>query len=391
MAFFTRNDLTELVETRSSECVSIYLPTHRSAPESHQNPIRFGNLLGEVDRQLRDNGLKAAAVESLLEPAVVLKSDTHFWTHQRDGLAVFLADGFFRTLRLPRSFEEKAAVDDHFHVAPLLPLLQNNGRYHVLAVSQNSCRLFSGDRDDFEELEVEALPDDLKSALGWSREKQLNLHSMQQRPQKRSGDDTAMYHGHADENSLEADLEAYFRKVDTALKKALAGDDAPIVFAGVEASFPPYCDVTDLKQLVETPLTGNPDDLSLKKLHEKSWAIVEPQFRKHQKQMIEDFGGRAAHGTATGDLPAILTAARDGLVEALLIAEGASQSGTFCDESGTTVQNDECQDGDVDLIDLATLRTLNTGGDVVVIRPENMPDGLQVAALLRAPVDAVAS
>lgn len=390
MAFFTRSQLTELVETRSSECVSIYLPTHRTAPGSHENPIRFSNLLGQAEKQLRDNGMTAGDVKLFLKTAVELKVDSHFWTHQRDGLAVFVADGFFRTFCLPRTFQEKAAVDDHFHVAPLLPLLQNNGRYHVLAVSQKSCRLFSGDRDQFEELEVESLPDDLQSALGWARERQLNLHSMQQRPQHRGGDDTAMYHGH-EEDTTDVDLTAYFRKVDAALKKTLNGDDAPVVFAGVEASFPAYCEITDLKQLVETPLTGNPDDLSRKKLHQKSWGIVEPLFQKHKQKTLEDFGGRAAHGTATDDLPSILVAARDGLVETLLIAEGASQFGRFNDETGSTVQNDQQQDGDIDLIDLATLRTLNTGGDVLVFEPEKLPDEIKIGALLRAPIEAVAS
>ena len=386
MAFFTRRQLKELIEARSARCVSIYLPTHRAAPESHENPIRFGNLLGQAEQQLRDVGLKAAAVKTLLKPVAELKSDTQFWTHQRDGLAVFVADGFFRTFRLPRSFTEKVAVDDHFQVAPLL---QNNGRYHVLAVSQKSCRLFSGDRDQFEELEVDALPDDLKSALGWSRQKQLNLHSMQHQPQGRGGGDTAMYHGH-EVDSTQTDLAAYFRKVDPALQKALNGDDAPVVFAGVEASFPAYCDITDLKQLLETPLTGNPDDLSLKELHQKSWAIVEPLVRQQQERVLEEFGGRAAHGTATDDLQDILVSARDGLIETLLIAEGASQFGTFDDESGSTVQNNTKIDGDVDLIDLATLRTLNTGGDVLVFEPDKLPDHMQIGALLRAPIAAAA-
>lgn len=391
MAFFTRNQLRELIETRSSECVSIYLPTHRAAPDSHENPIRFSNLLGQAEHQLRDAGLKSATVKALLEPAAALKGDTHFWTHQRDGLAVFVAEDFFRTFRLPRSFREKAAVDDHFHVAPLLPALQNNGRFHVLAVSQKSCRLFSGDRDQFEELVVESLPDDLKSALGWSRERQLNLHSMQHRPHHRSGDDTAMYHGHDDETKHQADLAAYFRKVDAALKKALNGDDAPVVFAGVESSFPAYCDVSSLKQLVDTPLTGNPDDLSEQELHRKAWAIVEPLFLASQQERLDAYRGREVHGTATDDLPTILSAARDGLVETLLVRAGASQWGTFSDESGSTIQNNVQQDGDVDLIDLATLRTLSTGGEVLVFETDELPNECAVAALLRAPVEAVAS
>lgn len=391
MAFFTRYQLKELTESRSPECVSIYLPTHRAAPDSHENPIRFSNLLGEAEQQLKDAGVKSAAVKTLLKPAAELKADTHFWTHQRDGLAVFVADGFFRTFRLPRSFREKAAVDDHFHVGPLLPLLQNNGRYHVLAVSQKSCRLFSGDRDQFEELVVEALPDDLQSALGWSRERQLNLHSMQHRSRPGGRDDSAMYHGHEDEKTREADLAAYFRRVDAALKKALNGDDAPVLFAGVEESFPAYCEVTDLKQLFEKPLTGNPDDLTEQEMHRKSWEIVEPLFQASQQEKLEAFEGRKAHGSATQDLPTILTAARDGLVETLLITSGATQWGTFCDESGTTTQNNVQQEGDVDLIDLATLRTLNTGGDVLVFEPGGLPNDTEAAALLRAPVEAVAS
>jgi len=364
MAFFTRNDLGTLLDVRASECVSFYLPTHRSAPDSLQDPIRFSNLVTTAEQRLKEAGLRTADVRELLEPAEELKESSLFWTHQRDGLAVFLSKDFSRLWRLPTPVQEEVVVDDHFHVAQLLPLLQNNRRYHVLAVSPKSCRMFTGDRDDFEELAVETLPDDLQSALGWSREKQLNLHSMQP-----GSGGVAMYHGH-EEEAFDSDREAYFRQVDSALCHALDGDDAPVIFAGVEESFPAYRELTQLKQLVNKPLAGNPDNLSLQTLHEKSWALIRPLFRKRETQTLEAFTNQLAHGRATEELPAILAAARDGLVETLLISREPAE--------------------DDDLLDVATLRTLQTGGSVVTVPPEDLPHGQPAAALLRAPLAAIA-
>ncbi len=79
--------LAELASLRQPPCLSLYQPTHRRHPENQQDPIRFRNLVKELETSLRK---KYPAVEArlLLEPFQALAHDDDFWNHMSDGLAV---------------------------------------------------------------------------------------------------------------------------------------------------------------------------------------------------------------------------------------------------------------------------------------------------------------
>ncbi|MCA9111871.1 MAG: hypothetical protein KDA52_18100, partial [Planctomycetaceae bacterium] len=388
MDLFTRRQLDELLAVHVEPCISIYLPTHRTAPETAQDPIRFKNTLRAVNRELEQAGLISREIREQTKAVESWLHDADFWRHQSDGLAVFLTSEVLKRFRLPRSFPELYRIDNHFYVNPLLPLLQTNGTFYILAVSQNACRLFTGNRDTIEELQEANLPKDLRSALGWWRESQLNFHSMQRKPASRGGDDTAIYHGHQEETK-DSDLTAYFRKIDAGVTDALRGEHAPLIFAGVEYLYPIYSSVNNYPSLCEQAITGNPDDLQADDLHQAAWKIVHPLLQAQLHDVISDFMQRRSQGTATDDFSTVLTAARDGLVEALIIPQGIIQPGHFDGESGqidlatTTDENAE------DLIDKAVLLTLRSSGEVLAIEQELMPVEATALALLRAPQNAI--
>lgn len=45
----SKESLTELVGSRVAPCLSLYQPMHRRLPESQQDPIRFRNLVKELE------------------------------------------------------------------------------------------------------------------------------------------------------------------------------------------------------------------------------------------------------------------------------------------------------------------------------------------------------
>jgi hypothetical protein len=50
-------DVEQLASPGASPRVSIFLPTHRTGPETAQDPIRLRNLLSQADEDLRALGL----------------------------------------------------------------------------------------------------------------------------------------------------------------------------------------------------------------------------------------------------------------------------------------------------------------------------------------------
>lgn len=384
---FTRADLKRLARIDQHPCLSMYLPTHRAIPETRQDPIRFKNLIQQATEALIEAGCRRTEAEKILEPAESRRKDEAFWNHQSDGLAMFLAEGFSEEYRLRRSFEERVVVNNAFHVTPLLPLAHGNGRFHVLAISQNSCRLFRGDRDEIVELEVDELPADLQSALGWWREREVNFHSHFTGGRPGAGKDTAMFHGH-EEDDKQIDLTAYFRRVVKALRPETELRQTPLVFAGVEELYPIFKDVADDLTLIDGLVPGNPDRLSSKDLQRAAWKIVEPHYRADTDRLTESFYKLEKNGRATRALAAILPAARDGLVETLLLNADAEQPGVFNRETGQILSGEA--ENATDVLNLATILTLRTDGEVIP-SGEQLPDGVAAVAILRAPVDSIAT
>ena len=386
MDLFTREHLNHLLDVHADPCLSIYIPTHRSAPATAQDRIRFKNMLQQAKQELEERGFNQPAIREPLGPAEDWLNDSEFWRYQSDGLAAFLTESTHIRFRVSRAFQEQLRVADHFYVNPLLPLIQSNERFYLLAVSQNSCRLFAGCRDRIQVVEEADLPTDLQSALGRDRESELNLHSMQRRPASRGGDNTAIFHGH-EEETQDIDLEAYFRMVDAGLMDVLRGECAPLIFAGVDYLLPIYEGINSYRGLSKEAVTGNPDDIPIEELHRQAWGIVRPIVESRQRQAISEYMQRSSQGTAIDGIAMVLTAARDGLVETLIIPRDSSLPGHFDAKSGNVEfkpdRNTE------DLLDQATVWTLRNSGEVLAVEPKLMPNESRLLALLRAPRSAV--
>jgi hypothetical protein len=128
-------------------------------------PGALKNLIQEADRQLGDRGAGPHQARTLLEPAHVLLQDPAFWEHQAGGLAVFAAPGFARWFRLPIELPELAVVTRRFHLKPLLPYFQGDGRLFVLALSQHAVRLLAGSRNTVHEVDVGHMIRNARGAL----------------------------------------------------------------------------------------------------------------------------------------------------------------------------------------------------------------------------------
>src|SRR5690606_15056197 len=137
----------------SPPCLSLYQPTHRSHPANRQDPIRFENLVKSLGASLGQKYSKRD-IAPLLEPFRSLADDRALWNHTLDGLAVLRSADVFRVYRLQRPVPELAVVADTFHLKPLIRILQSADRYQVLGLSLKEIRLFDGNRDVLDEIEL---------------------------------------------------------------------------------------------------------------------------------------------------------------------------------------------------------------------------------------------
>ncbi|MDY6876506.1 MAG: hypothetical protein SWK90_09955 [Chloroflexota bacterium] len=386
MNMLTRDDLKTLLKKHKGPCVSVLMPTHRAGPEIQQDPIRLKNMLGEAEERLLASGLRTPEVKELLDPAEKLLQDSLFWRHQSDGLAIFLSPEVFHYYRLPLDFEELVVVTDRFHIKPLLPFLSGDGRFYILALSQNEIRLLQGTRYSASEVDLEDVPESLAEALRWDDpEKRLQWHT--QTGARADGKRAAIFHGHgvASADDPKDYILRYFHQVDEGLHDLLRGEEVPLVLAGVDYLLPLYKEANTYPHLVDKGIEGNPEELNAEELHEQVWAIVHPLFLAAQKEAAVQYRqlAGAGSGQASSDLKEVVPAAYHGRVETLFVAIGVQRWGTFDPNTNVVQLHSEAKPGDEDSLDFAAIQTLLNGGTVYAVKGEEVPGGSTLAAVFR--------
>jgi len=373
----SRDELETFLIRQPERCISIFMPTHRFGRETEQDPIRYKNLLQEVEKRLLAKGMRTPDVRALLEPTQALLQDANFWRYLSDGLALFFTADELHTYRLPLAFEELVVIGDRFHIKPLLPFFANDGHFYILALSQNQVRLLEGTRHSVDEINQESLPESMAESLQFSQfQKQLQV---------RSGGGTAgaMFHGHDPSDEEKKHILHWCHMIDDSLRLLLAGEESPLVLAGVESLLSIYQEANSYPHLVEQGILGNPEELSPDVLHSHAWNLVEPVFRQAEEQARAQFQQLVSAGRTTTFLQDALQAVGQGRVERVFVALGEQTWGTYDAQTQVIHVHPEQQPGDEDLLDLLAIQTLLHGGAVYALPLEQMPEQALLAAVYR--------
>ena len=113
------------------------MPVISAGAEVRQNPIRLKNLIIGALTRLIEAGVDESQVNQILEKTNEIDRQDFWEGIGEQGLAIFISKNIFHYYILPLEFEELVVVSDRFHVKPLLQILNNNGRFYVLGLSQN--------------------------------------------------------------------------------------------------------------------------------------------------------------------------------------------------------------------------------------------------------------
>jgi hypothetical protein len=381
MDIMTMEQLKPFLSRHSELCVSLFIPTHRAGRETVQVPIRFKNLLAEVKEGLLAKGLRSPEVREILAPAERLLEDYDFWQHQSDGLAVFFSPEEFYYYRLPLQFEELVVISDRFHLKPLLPYFTIDGRFYILALSQNEVRLLECTRHTVDEVSLENMPTSFAEAFSYQEfEKQLQFHTGKTLA---SGGHAGVFHGHDIRDDAKDKIVRWFHMIDKELRNLLADEQSPIVLAGVEYLFPLYKNANTYPHLLDEGIPGNPEELKPEELHDRAWTVVKPVFMEKQEKAAAQYGQLSGTGQTTSDVEEAVLAAHQGKVDSLFVPVGVHIWGSFDADNNTIDMHEHQKPGDEDLLDLAAIQTKLNGGAVYAVEPETVPGNAPLAAVFR--------
>jgi hypothetical protein len=381
MDLFTGDDLALLAGHRQDPSISVFTPLQRGGPNTKANAVRLKEQLSEAATRLGERGARPAAIEVLLEPARRLLDDMHFLKHDSDGLAMFIAPGLFRHYGLPAAFEPVIVVSDRFHVKPLIPMLSEDGRYYVLALSQNGVRLLQCSRYHFRAMDLKGTPASLAEALRFDEvQHQRQAHSAG------GGRGGMVFHTQADDSDKSVhkeNIHQFLHQVENGVTRLLAGEKAPLVLAGAENVRATYREVNTYPHLADGHIDGSPDKLKGQDLQGRAWSIVEPLFAKARQDAVGLYERFAGTERASSKLHEILKGAAAGRVLVLLTDRSRQLWGIWDRQSGRAVLHDQEQSGDEDLLNRAAVEALLHRAAIFALEPDQMPDGRTAVAVYR--------
>ena len=383
-----RSDLRQLVETNGEWHVSIYLPTHRAGSDQQQDPIRLKNLLAQAEKKLLDYGVRRPDVEEMLRPAEDLLVNRDFWQNPSDGRVIFISRDTSRIFRLPTRFEEVVVVGKSFYVQPLLPLLNGNGNFYILALSLNHPRLFQASKDNINEVELKNVPKNMEEALMIEdKEKHLGFQTMTDNTVggTGSGERPAIHYGQGEENDKKEKILRYCQEVDNGLSQQMEDESAPMVIAAVDYLIPIFQQSSTYRNLLNEGVVGSPERQDLKELHSSAWKIVEPIFMRNQQEAIDRFNELHGqqNGLATSDLDTAVKAAIGGRVETLLVPLGVQRWGHYDPATDSVKFDAKSTPENEDMLNYAAVQTILNSGNVYAVPEEQFPNHGDIAAILR--------
>jgi hypothetical protein len=321
----------------------------------------------------------------LLQPGFELAGNEDFWSALSPGLAVFIAEGYFRFIRMPLPpVEALVVIEPTFYVTPLVPIMASNEYFFVLVISKQAAKLFKGDAWGMQIVPVE-LPQSVGEVKRLSDLDATTFRSGSNGSRGPRYSQEGVYHGAGGGNPGDKEnMLVYFEAVDDILwKEVLHKENAPLVLAAVEYEIPIYRSACDYHNVWPEALTGNREHQETAALYADAKALLQPYFEQRVSKALELYMNNSANGKTSSIAADVIPAAYYAQVSHLFVTKGEHIWGTFDEMANQLTFHDTPDEDGEDLIDNAVVKTLANGGEVYLLDREQMPAETQMAAVMR--------
>ncbi|HEY8897178.1 MAG TPA: hypothetical protein VIM79_20280 [Niastella sp.] len=379
----TKDLFVELAGYDQSPCISILLPTHKAGMEVNEqvDMTAFKSALQQAEKLLKDKGADQIVIKKMLKPGYDLLRDEKFWYEQSDGLALYIADGYFKYLKLRAPLIQHIEVNDSFYVSPLVPFMVRPEYFYILDIAKKFPRFYRADALGIEYLQVPGLPTGVDDVVHFEEKGDNGLF----RTGGKGGTGSANFHGiGAGRPDDKENITAYFDEVDeTIWQSHLNKENVPLLLAGQDFLIPIYRSVAEYKNIWPEALTGNHHQQSDSQLYEEAMQVMRPYFEQPLKRALEDYGNKSATDLTSVNISKIIPATYYSRVSHLFVRKGSRIWGTFNEQDNKLDILDKESDTMHDLIDKAVIKTVQNGGEVYFMEANEMPENGELAAIFR--------
>lgn len=379
MPILSKEQFQKLAQFRNNPCISIYIPTQRAGKDvlEEKDKINLKSQWKKASETLKEQGLSQDKIDKIGKPVTDLMDDGDFWRHQSDGLALFMADGFFEKHTLPVNFETYIHIANHFYLKPLVPIFNRIGRFYLLHLQPDKVKLFEATEYTIEEIDVKDLvPSRLEDRVGYDYEQKDRKHKTQRNSIGVHPSGVSTQHGYDPANRDDKnELLRFFRAVDKGVFEIIHNETVPLVVACQDAYFSIYQEASRYKYLYPKVVPGNPeaDHDSIFGLHAAALDTLEPHFKKEKEEKKTEFRELNPARTATS-VSEIIPAIYEGKVDTLFLQNREDIWGDYNEKMASVNVHDEKQDHSVSLMNLAATKVIEQNGKVYLLEEAFMPD-----------------
>jgi hypothetical protein len=362
---FTESTLRKLLDFSANDpVISVYLNTEPSLGNADVHRLRLRGLLKEVN------------LKKDVEEIETFFNHSYNWSGR--GVAVFSCTpaGFFQAIPLSLPVEDRVVVSALPYVKPLLSLRDNFGGYGVVLVDKQNARLFYFQQREL--IEQQSISGEtvkhVKTGGRILGQRDATVES------SRTQDEIV------DRNMRQlAELSTSYFEEKHIRRILIGGSDENIALFKRELS-------KAWLSLVMGTFTAS-IDANVTDVLEKSLEVNRRVEMEHEKVLAENVVTSAAKGEAavTG-LEPTMEAVSNGRVQTLLFMDGLAAPGYWHRDCGLLTslaikKHHACPDPAIradDLVDLAAISVLKSGGDVEVLHAGTLLDEHEkIGALLR--------
>ncbi len=370
----SKKEITELHNVNQENCISIFVPTHRGGKKvlQDEDKLYLKVQLKNVKNKLAHKGVHNDIINKITAPVLQLIDDGSFWREQSDGLAIFIADGFFRKYTLPVHFKEFNYISNSFYLKPLMPIFVDDGEFYLMVLELGDVKLYECTQHSFTEIIIDDLiPESKQDRVGYDfEEKNLQFRT------QHAGSSHVMYHGQeAATGKRKNEVKKYLRAINDGVRPILNELNVPLLIASQDYLFDIYKGVNTYKYLFKHSIKGNLKDTDIFDLHEIAWEKIAPTFEQKRKNKIEKFLKLQGTGKTSIGIGKILNAAFAGKIDTLFCENRTDIFGNYKEENDTIIATESEESlTSVSLMNLAAIKTFLKEGKVYLLDKEDMPN-----------------
>lgn len=389
MATLSLASVRALLEPHRPPCLSLYMPTHRNVPANLVDIHQFRRLVDSLEAGLLVKH-RRDEVDRLLDPFHRLDANATFWQHTLDGLAVLASDGKAEVFRVQQTFQPLALSTDRFHTMPLVRVAASTGRFDVLALSSREARVYEGTTDQLDPFDLgdEAAGGGPGTLGRWDFIDQDTFQA--HRVRQRAGAMGSVHGGFGSKSDdIDADTERFFREVDRIVVDRVSNrSQLPLLLVAISEHASLFRKLSANPRLLDEGIVTDPKMLEGPGLVPLVRSVADADRRRRIERLVTLFSKARDEGRGSGDLSDIARAAVAGQVATLLVEQDRIEPGKFDRATGRIAWGEdvETESGTElagDLVGILAEEVLLRDGEIVSLRPIEMPTETGVAALYR--------